>query len=80
MEADIVPPVETCADHLRRILLADRSPDLVCLSLDHPRIPRHSWTQAPAARKQVANLNVSGEVRRQRTIIRETTTQDVTLL
>ena len=48
------------ADHLRRTLLADRSPDIVCLSLDHPRILRNSWTQAPAERKQAANFNVSG--------------------
>ena len=33
--------------------------DIVRLSLDHPRIPRHSWTQAPAGQKRLQKFSVS---------------------
>ena len=71
--------METSADHLCRIFLADRSTDIVRLSLDHPRIPRHSWTQAVAGQNKLQISTFSGKVRRQRAIVRETTTRDVTI-
>ena len=57
-ETEIVPPVETCADHLCRIFLVDRSNDIVRLSLDHPWIPRHSWTQVTAEQKRLQIFSV----------------------
>ena len=59
-ETDILPPVETCAEYLCRIFLVDRSNDIVRLSLHHPRILRHSWTQVPAGQKRLQRFSVFG--------------------
>ena len=74
---DILPPVESCADHLCLIFLVYRSNVIVRLSLVHPRIPRHSWSQVPAGQRGCKYLAFSGGVRPPRAIACETTPRDV---